>query len=153
MDIPYPDIAQNQKEIGAPQGSWPIPISILDKDAAKPRRVPSKMLGDVVSCWRFVTRFSEALSLTPFTLLQLEEALTYKMQDEASMDRGLLYNSKKGRLVDEVFQSLLTILLNEEVAEETEDLKTNVGNRSTHTRGGKLARHSLIFVDNKMQLN
>ena len=65
------------------------------------------------------------------------------MQDEASMDRGLLYNSKKGRLVDEIFQSLLTILLTEEVAEETEDLKTHVGNRSTHTRGGKLAIRSL----------
>ena len=65
------------------------------------------------------------------------------MQDEASMDRGLLYNSKKGRLVDEIFQSLLTILLTEEVAEETEDLKAYVGNRSTHTRGGKLPIHSL----------
>ena len=96
---------------------------------------------------------AEALSLTPFTLLQLEEALTYKMQDEASMDRGLLYNSKKGRLVDEIFQSLLTILLTEEVAEETEDLKTHVGNRSTHTRGGKLAIHSLYSFNHNCSHN
>ena len=72
----------------------------------------------------------------PVYSAQLEEALTYKMQDETSMDRGLLHNSKKG-LGRRNFSKFVDNTLTEEVAEETEDLKTT-GNRSTHTRGGKL---------------
>ena len=106
VDIPYQDTVYIQDPNELEESAWPLPNSYFKKINPKAGRIPYNLLGDVVSCWRFITRFSDSLCLSPFTLLQLEEALTYNSKDDVKENDKVLYNKKSARLIDEMFQCL-----------------------------------------------
>ena len=103
------------------------------------KRVHPDLMGIVVGCWRFCHRFKKALKLAPFRLCQLEEALCATKHVASD------------RLITDLFQSLLTVLLSEEVEQEVDTLEelgySEVPNPQTHMRGGVYATRLDLLND------